>query len=351
MADTDNNRIQKFTADGDYLDPMGQYGSGNGQFNSPDGVAVDSQGNVYVADTDNHRIQKFDTGGDYLTQWGTAPATGSSTIPGRGGGRPGATSMWRIPVTTASRSSTASGAYLAQWGSYGSGNGQFNYPLAWRWTARQRLRGGYRQQPHPEVRRRRRLSRPSGAVTAPATGSSDIPRAWRWTARGNVYVADTSNHRIQKFDTSGAYLTQWGSHGSGNGQFNYPYGVAVDAGQRLCGGYHNNRIQKFNTSGGYLDPVGHYGTGNGQFNIPTAWRWTARATSTWRIPIITASRSSTPAAHYLAQWGSTAPATGSSTSPHGVAVDGQGNVYVADTDNNRIQKFEASGRPISRLGR
>ena len=44
---------------------------------------------------------------------------------------------------------------------------------------------------------------------------------------GNVYVADNSNHRIQKFNSSGGFITKWGSYGSGDGQFNYPYGVAV----------------------------------------------------------------------------------------------------------------------------
>ena len=42
------------------------------------------------------------------------------------------------------------------------------------------------------------------------------------------YVTDRDNHRIQKFSSSGAYLTQWGSQGSGAGQFSYPYGIAVD---------------------------------------------------------------------------------------------------------------------------
>jgi DNA-binding beta-propeller fold protein YncE len=42
-----------------------------------------------------------------------------------------------------------------------------------------------------------------------------------------VYVADTFSHRIQRFDAQGAFLTKWGSQGSGDGQFNGPGGVAV----------------------------------------------------------------------------------------------------------------------------
>lgn len=59
VADFYNHRIQKFTSSGVFITKWGSQGSGNGQFDRPEGVAVDSSGNVYVADTYNHRIQKF----------------------------------------------------------------------------------------------------------------------------------------------------------------------------------------------------------------------------------------------------------------------------------------------------
>ena len=70
VADTGNNRIQKFTADGFLITTWGTQGSGNSQFKNPSGVAVDAAGNIYVADTDNYRVQKFNANGEYLTQWG-----------------------------------------------------------------------------------------------------------------------------------------------------------------------------------------------------------------------------------------------------------------------------------------
>jgi DNA-binding beta-propeller fold protein YncE len=60
-------------------------------------------------------------------------------------------------------------------------------------------------------------------------GQFDSPRGVATDATGNVYVADYNNHRIQKFTSAGTYVTQWGSRGSGNGQFTYPHGVATDA--------------------------------------------------------------------------------------------------------------------------
>ena len=62
---------------------------------------------------------------------------------------------------------------------------------------------------------------------------------------GNVYVADTENHRIQKFGPDGTFLTQWGSLGSGDGEFNRPYGVAVEGGFVYVADTNNHRIQKF----------------------------------------------------------------------------------------------------------
>jgi hypothetical protein len=62
----------------------------------------------------------------------------------------------------------------------------------------------------------------------------------------NVYVADTYNHRIQKFDSDGTFLTKWGSSGAGDGQFRYPKGVAVDSADNVyVADAYNHRIQKF----------------------------------------------------------------------------------------------------------
>ena len=49
---------------------------------------------------------------------------------------------------------------------------------------------------------------------------------------GNVYVSEYGNHRVQKFSSTGAFITKWGSVGSGDGQFNggvYPQGIAFDS--------------------------------------------------------------------------------------------------------------------------
>jgi tripartite motif-containing protein 71 len=62
---------------------------------------------------------------------------------------------------------------------------------------------------------------------------------------GNVYVADTGNHRIQKFDANGVYITQWGTQGSGNGQFSYPRCIDINS-QGDVYVSDNNGVQKMN---------------------------------------------------------------------------------------------------------
>lgn len=65
---------------------------------------------------------------------------------------------------------------------------------------------------------------------------------------GNLLVVDAGNHRVQKFDPSGTYMTQWGTYGTGPGQLNMPWGVAVrvDAAGRLYGAEHSrHRVQMY----------------------------------------------------------------------------------------------------------
>lgn len=63
---------------------------------------------------------------------------------------------------------------------------------------------------------------------------------------GNVYVTDSGNYRVQKFDSSGTYITGWGSMGSGDGEFNVPVGIAIDnSGYAFVTDLLNQRVQSF----------------------------------------------------------------------------------------------------------
>src|SRR5438093_50008 len=100
-------------------------------------------------------------------------------------------------------------------------------------------------------------------------GQFNSPVGVATDAAGNVFVADYYNHRIQKFTGTGTYLTQWGSFGSGDGQFVAPVGVATDAaGNVFVADTYNHRVQKFTGMGTYLTQWGSIGTGDGLFYRP-----------------------------------------------------------------------------------
>jgi len=64
-----NDRIVQFSKDGTLIRAWGKHGKGPGEFDQPHGIALDSEGHVYVADRANNRIQKFDQGGKFMAEW------------------------------------------------------------------------------------------------------------------------------------------------------------------------------------------------------------------------------------------------------------------------------------------
>lgn len=80
---------------------------------------------------------------------------------------------------------------------------------------------------------------------------------------GNVYVVDSNNDRIQVFKNDGTFIRKWGSGGTSNGQFNFPFGVGIDSSSNVyVVDSGNNRIQKFKNSGTFIRTWGTFGTAN-----------------------------------------------------------------------------------------
>ena len=87
-------------------------------------------------------------------------------------------------------------------------------------------------------------------------------------SNSNIYIADMANHRIVKIDSSGNVLQKFGSLGTGNGQFDTPFGVAVDLqGNILVADTANHRIQKFDSNFNFIRSWGSKGSGDGQFEL------------------------------------------------------------------------------------
>ncbi|MCE8425362.1 MAG: 6-bladed beta-propeller [Candidatus Methanoperedens sp.] len=165
---------------------------------------------------------------------------------------------------------------------------------------------------------------------------------------GNIYFADRNNHRIQKFSSTGEFITELGSYGSGDGQFFYPTDIAVDSnGDFYVADTSNLRIQKFSSTGEFITKWGSSGTGDGQFRgligIAIDSSGDVYVTDVYNARIQKFNSNGA----FITKWGSFGTGDGQFFVPFGVAVDSSGNVYVSDESTNTLQKFAPSVSTIS----
>ena len=241
VSDAEKCNIQKFDSEGNFISMWGSKGKGPGQFSQPESMAVDSNGNIFVADYANQYIQKFDSEGNFITMWGSKGRGDSQFI-----------KPWGVAVDSNDNVYTSDqdnpevqkfsndGKFLTKWNSYSPG----------------------------------RLFVHLHDIT---TDSND-----------SVYVTDgRNNSRVAKFDNQGNFIAQWGAFGSGNGRFIEDHGIATDkSGNVYVVDTRNVRIQKFNNEGEFVTKWGSLGCGDNQFLIP-----------------------------------------------HDIAIDSSGNIYVSDSGN------------------
>ncbi len=245
-------------------------GTGDGQFNNPRGVAVDNQGNVYVADTLNDRLQKFTITGTFLAKWGT-PGTGDGQFNDPEGVAVDKAGNVYVADTGHDRIQkfTITGTFLAKWGSFGSGNGQFNSPRGLAVDSAGNIYVADMGNDRIQKFDSNGTFLTKWGLDGSDNGEFNNPRDVAVDQAGNVYVADKVNHRIQKFDSNGTFLTKWGTFGINDGQFDDPEGVAVDkAGNVYVADTDNHRIQKFDGNGTFLAKWGTFGGGDSQFDDP-----------------------------------------------------------------------------------
>ena len=264
VVDNGNNRVQKFDNAGNFIILWGSFGSANANFHNPTGIACDGKGDVWVVDTNNHRVQKFDGKlGGYMMKFGS-----------RGNGEGQFNAPWGIAVDRVRgyiyvvdsanfrvQKFDMSGEFIMAWGSFGNGDGQFYFPRGVAVDQEDGTvyvvdMGNHRIQKFdtstnvlPQLLTKWGGSSAAGhASSALAQEAGQLRSPWGITVdgAGHLYVTDTGNHRIEKFDREGNFITQWGGFGNGDGQFNFPYGIAVDAkGSVFVVDSGNTRVQQF----------------------------------------------------------------------------------------------------------
>jgi DNA-binding beta-propeller fold protein YncE len=394
VCDHLNHRVQMFDLAGNYQGQFGGLGSGDGQFDWPQGLTTDADGNIYVADFNNHRVQIFDSTGGYLAQFGSAGAG-----PGQFAG------PWGVAIDAAGfiyvadsenhriQKFNADGSYQEEWGPLGSAAGQFYFPYDLSLDSDDNLyvadTGNERVQVFTSAGaflflvsddRRGRFLQPldiardhNGNVLV-VDGSTKLAGVARFTpdgvplddlrtfpkgtaltgvavnAAGDIYVTDRATHTVRRFSAAWQELGQWGSLGSGPGQFNNPNDVAVDTDSNVyIVDSGNNRVQKFDAAGGFIGQWGSIGGGEGQFSDPQGI-----AIAGERVYVTDADNNRVQVfdrdGNYLDQWGGSGSGIGQLRYPAGIAVNTSGQVLVVEMLNYRVQVFTDTGIAVGTFG-
>ena len=277
-----------------FVHKWGSFGLGNSQFERPHDVAFDSKGNVYVSGRDNNNIQKF----------------------------------------------THSGTFILKWGSKGSGDGQFKIPYSI----------GIDPSDHVFVvdRENSRIQEfdDNGTFMNKWYGVSDTDKFKRpedivFSPYG-IFITDTGNDRVLKVDNNFNLITKWGTKGTGNGQFIHPHAIDVDSkGNVYVGVLMQPGVQVFDSNGTFIKKWGKAGTGPGRFSIPQEhiaidkndYIYIVDGASNPRVQKFITNGT------LVSIIGTKGSGDGQLLKPEHVSIDPQGNLYVVDRGNARMQIF------------
>ncbi|MCX7088261.1 MAG: NHL repeat-containing protein [Methylococcales bacterium] len=301
ITDTGNNRFQHLTATGQFITQIKSTGTDigtldtAGHFQAPSGIAVATDGSLWVSDKGNKRMQRISATGDFIAQFSTLGNSRGSNdylLPKVAPTEDGSLWLWSSGSTGRIEHRTADGTFIAGIPySGGSVNGIAADGKGGIWVT-----NGNGSLIH------------YNAIGSQIASNTDIDTVAGISvaADGSVWLAQGGQHTIAHYNADASLIGQYsngvkvaygtrGTVGAAPRQFNTPHDIAIAPdGSLWIADTGNNRIQHLNTDGSFIAQYGSLGSGAGQFK-----------------------------------------------GPEGIAVAKEGSVWVVDTGNNRIQKFVA----------
>jgi tripartite motif-containing protein 71 len=289
----------------------GKVGAAAGEFHPNVGIAIVKNDEIYTCEFVNHRVQRFTRDGKFLGMFDVQPHPGGIAVDSAGNVYVG---HWNNNKVAAY---SPTGKLLSEWGRKGTGDGEFQLPGSVALGP-----DGLLYVPDQGNSRVQRFTTDGKFVgkwgqhgKAPGQFGGNVgagsrfagPQFVAFDRAGNVYTTDADLKRVQKFTADGKLLAHWGSGGTEPGGFGPyplqkngkpatmggPIGICVDRQDRVWVSATNSRVQQFTNDGKYLRGIGGLGSKPGQFRVP-----------------------------------------------HALALDSRGFLYVSDTMNGRVQKFD-----------
>jgi len=354
VADAGNNRVVKFSPAGQYVSSLTTSGLvTNGKpvlMRGPQGVAADKDGNVYVADTGNNRVEKFDSTGAFglaFTVSGLGMNNGKLNQPqGVAVDKDG-----NVFVADTGNNEieqfTPAGTLSTAWNSNGNAmlkNGSMNKPRGIAVDKHGTVFVADTGNDQVEL-----LAAQNGHESVWTTvgfGPLSAPTAIAVDAQGNAYIANSGTLQVQVAGPNGVLRATFGAGSQAASTVNKPQGVALDSdGTLWVADTNNNQIVVSRGTNIYLTAIRSNGVVGGSLKAPedlafgpddTMW---IADTGNNRVEHFTRN------GEFLNAITTTGLTSGKTTlnAPAAVAVDARGNVYIADTGNNRVEEFDASG--------
>lgn len=324
---------------------FGSKGSGVDELKEPNGLAVDTKGDVWVADHGNQRVDEFNPKGEFVEAIGFGVVNGKE----------------EYEVCSSS----------CQIGLAGSGKGEIEKPEGVAFS------GGDLYVTEDGNARVQEFNEKSEEVTVfgeKGTAGGDLkePDGIAVGSGGNVWVVDHGNNRVEEFSSTGVFREtigfgvangkgeyevctsgcRAGVAGSGKGQFSKPQGIAVYNGDLYVTDSKNNRVEEFSESGGYIGEFGGTGSGGGQFEEPAG----IAAGPAGTLYVVDEGNDRveafSPGGEYKYQYefGTKGTGSGELKAPEGVVVNTAGDTYVADKGNNRVEEWQATSHEVGNEG-